>query len=54
MTREPDEDERRDAIDDRRRRAWHARCQCGDDLPGHCPGPASCPYATEMEGEGEG
>lgn len=22
-----------------------ARCQCGDDLPGRCPGVAACPHA---------
>lgn len=20
------------------------RCQCGDDMPGQCPGPSNCPY----------
>ena len=49
MSREIDEDERREAIDERRRRAWASRCQCGD-IPGYCPGPASCPLATPMEG----
>jgi hypothetical protein len=29
------------------------RCQCGDDLPGHCPGPASCPYSDVASDEGE-
>lgn len=22
------------------------RCQCGDDLPGKCPGPVNCPYSS--------
>ncbi len=43
MTREIDEDERREAIDERRRRAWLSHCQCGGDMPGRCPGPANCP-----------
>lgn len=25
-------------------RRGHA-CQCGDDLPGTCPGPRNCPYS---------
>jgi hypothetical protein len=48
MTRDPDdidEDLRREAIDERRARSRATRCQCGDDLPGRCPGPASCPYS---------
>jgi hypothetical protein len=46
MISEDDEEEyRRDAIDERRARIRATRCQCGDDLPGHCPGPASCPYS---------
>ena len=48
MSREPDENERREAIDDRRRRAWATHCQCGD-LPGRCPGPASCPLAIQFD-----
>lgn len=43
MTREIDEDERREAIDERRARSWATHCQCGDDMPGSCPGPANCP-----------
>lgn len=44
--REPDEDERRDAIDARRERNSH-RCQCRHiDMPGTCPGPANCPLAN--------
>lgn len=27
------------------RRRMNRRCECGDDLPGHCPGPDACPYA---------
>jgi hypothetical protein len=41
---EDDEDYRREAIDERRERLRATRCQCGD-LPGHCPGPMSCPYS---------
>ena len=41
--REIDEDDRREAIDERRRYLRATRCQCGDDMPGRCPGPAYCP-----------
>lgn len=51
-----DEELRREAIDERRARHRASHCQCGNDLPGHCPGPASCPYsdfnqADDDEGE---
>lgn len=56
MTRRDDED------DDCERSGSHLprrplRCQCGDGLPGVCPGPANCPYsdfAEECEDEPEG
>ena len=42
-----DEDARRDAIDDRRRYRWQG-CLCGyPDMPGTCPGAASCPMHGE-------
>lgn len=53
MEREVDEDARRDAIDERRARARASRCQCGDNLPGYCPGPMSCPYSDFNDGDGE-
>lgn len=31
------------------RRSRIGRCECGDDLPGHCPGPAACPYASHPD-----
>lgn len=31
-----------DLHEERRARNAH-RCQCSGDMPGHCPGPASCP-----------
>jgi hypothetical protein len=31
------------------RRQRIGRCECGDDLPGHCPGPAACPYASKPD-----
>ena len=37
------------AEDRSRRRA----CQCGDDMPGHCPGPENCPMCQEDDDEGE-
>ena len=53
MTRTEDEDWelRAEAALARRQRAWARTCQCGDDLPGYCPGPTRCPYATPLEGE---
>ena len=27
------------------------RCQCGDELPGYCPGPANCPYSDRHDGD---
>lgn len=32
---------------ERRRRSQ--ACQCGNDMPGHCPGPANCPMCEEDE-----
>ncbi len=51
MEREIDEDLRREAIDERRARNRATRCQCGNDLPGHCPGPMFCPYSDFNDGE---
>lgn len=39
------------AEDREARRRANRRCQCGDDLPGHCPGPDACPYASKPETE---
>lgn len=41
------------AEDRQARRAFirATRCQCGDDLPGTCPGPANCPYNQPEEEE---
>ncbi len=42
--REPDQDELRDADEERKRRASIWGCQCGEnDMPGYCPGPRNCP-----------
>lgn len=53
--REPDEDERREAIDQRRARRSAISCPCGlDGYPGRCPGAENCPfrgYHDEEEGE---
>lgn len=49
--REPDEDDRREAIRERRLLRRRTRCVCGDDLPGHCPGPESCPYSGYNDDE---
>lgn len=43
---EPDEDERREAID--QRRARFSGCKCGNpDWPGSCPGWRNCPVHGE-------
>jgi hypothetical protein len=48
---EPDDDERRDAIDQRRNRV---HCKCGyPDWPGSCPGWRNCPVHGETEEESE-
>ena len=43
--REPDEDEKRDAAEERKRRRGIWGCKCGAyrDMPGYCPGPRNCP-----------
>ena len=51
--REPDEDERREAIEERRRRRRLTQCQCGTDLPGTCPGPRFCPYSDYADQDDE-
>lgn len=53
MSRDIDEDLRREDIDARRRRARGTACQCGSDLPGSCPGPSFCPYAEPDDEPGE-
>jgi hypothetical protein len=46
-----DEDLRREAIDERRRRRWRG-CLCPGDMPGFCPGAEQCPLHGEtMEDE---
>lgn len=48
--REIDEDERREAIDERRNSRTH--CKCGyPDWPGQCPGWQNCPVYGETEDE---
>lgn len=43
---EPDEDERREAWEERQARNRATGCACGyPDWPGRCPGTASCPLA---------
>ena len=49
MEREIDEDLRREAIDERRRYIAATRCHCPGDMPGTCPGPASCPMCDDEE-----
>lgn len=52
--REIDEDLRIEAMMERRASRRRHRCQCGDDLPGHCPGPESCPYSDFNRDDEEG
>ena len=48
--REPDEDDRREAI--RERRDSFEGCKCGHpDLPGQCPGWRNCPMCATDEVE---
>lgn len=50
--REPDDDERREAIDERRARNGSRGCACGNpDWPGSCPGPMNCPVNNYGERE---
>ena len=49
--REIDEDERREAIDERRAYLRATRCQCGDDMPGRCPGPMFCPLCQSSSSD---
>lgn len=34
-----------------RRRSEH--CQCGDDLPGRCPGPDNCPFSDRNDDDND-
>lgn len=48
--REPDDDDRRKAIRERRER--FNGCKCGyPDMPGYCPGWRNCPMHGETESE---
>ena len=53
MPREPcdnwNDDARRDAIAERRAFLRATRCRCEPEMPGHCPGPAFCPYCHDQE-----
>jgi 3-mercaptopyruvate sulfurtransferase SseA len=52
--REVDEDERREAIEQRRAQRRANSCWCGlDGFPGHCPGAANCPYSGFHDKEEE-
>lgn len=50
MTRDPDFAELDAAAEERYRRAGRG-CQCGEDWPGRCPGPAFCPCVGDLEGD---
>jgi len=53
--REIDEDERREAIEERREQSRRYGCACGyPDWPGTCPGTANCPLWQESEEAGNG
>lgn len=52
--REVDEDDRREAMMERRARRRARSCLCGyPDWPGQCPGAAQCPVHGEDLSEGE-
>ncbi len=51
--RDEDEDLRRESIDQRLALRRLHTCQCGDDLPGSCPGPMNCPY-SDFAGDDDG
>ena len=47
MERDPDIYERADYAD-----VWApARCRCGSDMPGICPGPTNCPMCATSDDE---
>ena len=50
--REVDDDDRREALDQRRSRMRLFGCACGyPDWPGQCPGTANCPLQQEATDE---
>ena len=57
MNREIDEDERNSLRNQVKYHKIHIKqlnkCHCGDELPGHCPGPINCPYSTIGEDNDE-
>jgi hypothetical protein len=46
-----DSDTQHDMWEDRRR-SRRRSCECGNDLPGHCPGPENCQYASRDDADG--
>ena len=50
MPREISTDDLADEWEDRQSRRSQA-CKCVGDMPGHCPGPASCPMCQPDEDE---
>jgi len=46
-------EERMEARAERRRERRSHQCQCGDDMPGYCPGPEACPYGDFNDDESE-
>lgn len=47
-----EDDWRREAHDARAERNA-SRCQCSGEMPGQCPGPASCPMCQSDDAETE-
>lgn len=45
---------RAEARIERQRRRSATQCQCGNDLPGSCPGPENCPCAATDDDHNEG
>lgn len=46
-------EERAEARRERRALYRATHCQCGGDMPGHCPGPAACPMCEQEKEEGD-
>lgn len=46
-------EERAEARRERRALYRATHCQCGGDMPGHCPGHAACPMREQEKEEGD-
>lgn len=53
MPRDTEDEIRAMEWEARRERRRASRCQCGDEVPGCCPGPAYCPNSDYAADEDE-